>query len=1148
MLDLKSPPEDWGNDDNTTIRKTLKHKAVSKLKKMASTTKRGDSKAGGGSKAEASKEQEQRADELAARVAELESNLARQTAVEDELRAQLEAAKTSNDNRGGDSPKSSDRGRSVPSGSRRSSSKGEGRGVSSDGGHRRKDPPENFNDSEAVVVRGKPTLPPPASKRPSFDFIAAELDQDIDEHHQEKRNKKSASKRSMGNRSRSSRKSSHKKSSSKRRSKQHPKLDGEGNKIPSGSSRDRSKPRSDRSGSKPRDRSKPRQDRERSTPPRDRSKPRDGDRDRSKPRERSKKNPPTREKSKTRFKLDENGHVVAATASSPKGDENKRTGRGEGRKQPSLKRPTDRKKTIANHAKANREAEKKRRISKDWQSCPATYWNHESMTSEASNNIVCEPGLKVELKGKLGLKGGTTSVHAQRFDNIYAAPQEMISNFVAPVYEKTDEDVEFLLDALADNFVFNTLDETELETLVNAFETFEVDEGEAVVMQGETGGHFYILRTGTLAFVVDGNEVGRAAPGNSFGELALLYNAPRAATCLAVDGEAGLWRVDQVTFRKLVAAHTIQNDNMTKDVLRKVPFLSDLDDEFIHRIGEALTTVYYDAGEQIFERGSEGSVFYVIRQGEVEYEHTGRGTKVLGPGNYFGEQAIVKNQPRKANATAVKDTIALALSREVFEKVLGPLPEVIARSNDRRLLRSIPIFANSDIENFEIEIMAALIEEVAYPSEDELLAEGEYVDAPALFLVRSGVLEAYTADGDSRILKSGTFFGEDTLMPDEDQKYGGKGGMKRSSETVEVLDDCVLGKLTLANIDSVILDLGRMGNRRLKGKDMLDRSINIFELRRHTLLGAGTFGQVWLASDRNTGKAYALKVQIKRELIDRHQAKGAVRERQVMSKIDNPFVIKLINTAQDQQSIFMLLNLIQGGELFNVMHSLERDCIPEKETKFYAAGILEGLSYMHRRRIIYRDLKPENVLIDDKGYTVIVDLGFAKVVNDKTYTLCGTPLYLAPEVILNRGHDKGADYWSLACLIYEMILGQTPFYVHNIDQITLFKRIVFGRHRYPPQSFSAEAQDLISGMLASKSTQRLGCLAHAERDIKDHPFFGDINFGKLSKRMIKAPWVPVLRDPLDASCFESWDHLDDKETRGTFKPLGKNEHDIFHEF
>jgi CRP-like cAMP-binding protein len=629
--------------------------------------------------------------------------------------------------------------------------------------------------------------------------------------------------------------------------------------------------------------------------------------------------------------------------------------------------------------------------------------NSNATTNSSSNNA--EPTTAIISQRQLLSLGKKKSKNAvQRYDNIYAIHQSMVGSFIAPVYEKTDDEVEFLLDALSDNFVFNTLDEVELETLVNAFEFVQYTPQTTIIHQGEYGGYFYILSYGTVAFMVNGIEVGRASCGNSFGELALLYNAPRAATCIVVSddtndssnntnngGGAGLWRVDQVTFRKLLAAHTIQNDNQTKVVLRKVPFLSDLDDEFIHRIADALTTVYYDAGDTIFSRGSEGSVFYVIREGKVQYEHYKRGIKTLRPGDYFGEQAIVKNEVRRATATAMKDTIALALSRDIFERVLGPLSDVIQRSNDRRLLRNVPLFANSDIQSFEIELMGALIDDIKYPAEKEIFSEGDYVDVPALYLVRSGVLEAYTDAGESRILKTGMYFGEDTLLPDKDLKYGGKGGLKQSAETVEVLEDCVLGKLTLANIDSVILDLSRMGGGK-RGRDTLQRSIDITKLIRHTLLGAGTFGQVWLTSDKKTGNAYALKVQIKRELIDHKQAEGVCRELDVMRKIDHPFIIKLVNTSQDEQSVFMLLNLVQGGELFNIMHNDDRDCIPENEVQFYAAGILEALAYMHRRRIIYRDLKPENVLIDDLGYTVIVDLGFAKVVSDKTYTLCGTPL------------------------------------------------------------------------------------------------------------------------------------------------------------
>ena len=198
------------------------------------------------------------------------------------------------------------------------------------------------------------------------------------------------------------------------------------------------------------------------------------------------------------------------------------------------------------------------------------------------------------------------------------------------------EDVEFLLDALADNFVFDTLDESELETLVEAFENYECGKGEIIVEQGETEGHFYILQSGKVALVADGKEVGRVVPGNSFGELVLQHNAPLAATCTGAVGGAGLWRVDQVTFRKLLAAHTIQNDNQTKDVLRKVPFPSSTTSSSAAspmRSPPCTAT----SGEQIFERGSEGSVFHVIREGKAECTSTGNaGSRTSGRGTTLG--------------------------------------------------------------------------------------------------------------------------------------------------------------------------------------------------------------------------------------------------------------------------------------------------------------------------------------------------------------------------------------------------------------------------------------------------------------------------------------------------------------------------------
>jgi len=171
-------------------------------------------------------------------------------------------------------------------------------------------------------------------------------------------------------------------------------------------------------------------------------------------------------------------------------------------------------------------------------------------------------------------------------------------------------------------------------------------------------------------------------------------------------------------------------------------------------------------------------------------------------------------------------------------------------------------------------------------------------------------------------------------------------------------------------------------------------------------------------------------------------------------------------------------------------------------------------------------------------------------VKEKTYTLCGTPLYIAPEVVLNRGHDKGADHWSLGVMIFEMISGYTPFYKDGMDQISLFRAIVKGNFKYPrtrKSLFSEKSKDLINRMLVIDPTQRLGSLARGEKDIYRSAWFEEINFDKLKRKEIPAPWIPKIKDPLDTSNFENWDHLDNKE-KAKDPPISRKDDDIFKTF
>eukprot|EP00549_Striatella_unipunctata_P008332 CAMPEP_0118682716 /NCGR_PEP_ID=MMETSP0800-20121206/5632_1 /TAXON_ID=210618 ORGANISM="Striatella unipunctata, Strain CCMP2910" /NCGR_SAMPLE_ID=MMETSP0800 /ASSEMBLY_ACC=CAM_ASM_000638 /LENGTH=474 /DNA_ID=CAMNT_0006579121 /DNA_START=60 /DNA_END=1484 /DNA_ORIENTATION=- len=472
------------------------------------------------------------------------------------------------------------------------------------------------------------------------------------------------------------------------------------------------------------------------------------------------------------------------------------------------------------------------------------------------------------------------------------------------------------------------------------------------------------------------------------------------------------------------------------------------------------------------------------------------------------------------------DGIALCLTAEQFNRMLGPLGKMVLRSQDKHRMLGVPTIAQAKLSPVF-----------------RLANKGENIKA-GLYILREGKV-AIERDGDTKILSPGSYFGEDTLV----SKPHGPQTLAISKSTITLAEDSILSLLPLKAISTVI-NPARLAKRSAAEKSKASTEILFQDVKKLKILGAGTFGQVWLVSNRKSKEAVplALKIQSKRELINHHQVKGVMRERKIMGMLDHPFIIKLHQTFQDDKFLYLLMDMIQGGELFTVIHSFTKDGVKESQAQFYAAGVLEALAYFHSRHIVYRDLKPENVLIDRHGYPVLIDLGFAKVVMDKTYTLCGTPLYLAPEVILSRGHNKAADYWSWAVMVYEMISGVTPFLEERMDQITLFKRITRGKFYFPQGNImSSEVKELISRILIINPSERLGSFARGAQDIKDHHWFNNLDFKKLLKRELRGPWIPKIKNALDVSNFDSWDHLPDK-TKESGKKVSPAEQQLFDGF
>lgn len=733
-------------------------------------------------------------------------------------------------------------------------------------------------------------------------------------------------------------------------------------------------------------------------------------------------------------------------------------------------------------------------------------------------------------------------VRPKRKENVFAQPIDFSEEFVTPHYPKSEESINFIDSSLADNFIFASLTPQERRSLIDAMMNENVAAGTIIIQQGDIGDYFYVVAEGHVSFTVDGNHVGACSRGASFGELALLYNCPRAATCIA-QTECNMWKVDQKTFRFMLANNTANQQNDIHAILRKVPFLTELDNRVLTKISDALTTVTFPEGERIINKGDVGEVFYILREGNVKVHDIGFGDsryvdQVLGPGDWFGERALLTGEPRAANCSAMTYCSTLCLSRDTFEKTLGPLQELIDHAMKKRVLQGVPIFALSQFQPYEMVRLADLLTEVDFPKGEKLAEEGQPIKQN-LYIIRKGRVTVSNDNGMISTLTQGDYFGENTLAVDEGRV---------SHQTITVEEDSTCGVLTKPAIESVIGTVARLGKALPPQPPKLDRSIKLKDLVKFRILGVGTFGKVWLVSHKRTGKPYALKMLSKREIIGHHQVEGVIREKNIMSSVDHPCVVNLIATFQDERSLYMLIELVQGGELFSVIHTETRDGIPNANSRFYAACILESLSHLHHRHISYRDLKPENILIDGLGYCVLVDLGFAKIVMDKTYTLCGTPEYLAPEIILSKGHDKGVDYWAFGVLIYEMLAGRSPFYSYGTDQVSLFKRIVQVKYSFPPGGVVNEvAQDLIQRLIVRRQANRLGCLARGEMDIRDHSWFAIIDVDKLLNKKIPAPWIPQIKDPLDASHFDSYRHVEN-EPPSTKSHLSSHQQELFKDF
>jgi len=288
------------------------------------------------------------------------------------------------------------------------------------------------------------------------------------------------------------------------------------------------------------------------------------------------------------------------------------------------------------------------------------------------------------------------------------------------------------------------------------------------------------------------------------------------------------------------------------------------------------------------------------------------------------------------------------------------------------------------------------------------------------------------------------------------------------------------------------------------------------------VIGKGSFGKVMLVRKRqgaDKDRIYAMKVLHKDNVAKRNQVEHTKTERSVLGMVSHPFIVRLRYAFQTKKKLYFVMDYCSGGELFYHLQRAGR--FSENRTKFYAAEIVLALEHLHSLGVVYRDLKPENVMLDSEGHIVITDFGLSKEGiedNSSAHSFCGTPEYLAPEILTRSGHGRAADWWSLGALVYEMLTGMPPFYSRSRER--LFVKILKSTLRLP-RFFSPEAQSFIGSLLDRNSATRLGSTGDAD-EVKSHPFFAGVDWQALSSRSLTPPFKPPEpADVADTRNFEN---------------------------
>ncbi|XP_037634372.1 cGMP-dependent protein kinase 1 isoform X1 [Sebastes umbrosus] len=587
--------------------------------------------------------------------------------------------------------------------------------------------------------------------------------------------------------------------------------------------------------------------------------------------------------------------------------------------------------------------------------------------------------------------------------------------------------------------------------------------------------------------------------------------------------------------QRLIHASFLKND-----------LLKNLDEGEITAITACMYPTTINQGCYVIQEGATGAQAYVLEEGQLDLTKDGLKLLSIEPEDMFGELALLYNCTHTYSVSAQTDSKLWVIDRKSYQTILLQ-SGLNSLSQSMELLSSVPFLQS--LPEDAIMKMSDLMEETHYTEGDYIIRQGATGDT--FYIIRRGqvkVTERKPGDEEQVVLSKLSerqWFGEKALW----------------GEDVRTVDVIAAGEVTCLVIDretfkdiigGLVFDCSHELQQSHESKIESDRDPDLFssstlsDFQIICPLAVGEFGHVDLVQLKSDIKSlYAMRVLKKKLIVNSGQREHILREGRILMEAHCPFIARCLffssyldyiimcssslltcvyicierrlhKTFRDAECLYILTEACLGGDLCGLLK--DKGCLDECSSKFYTACVVEALTFLHCRGVIYRDVKPENVVLDELGYAKLIGSRCLKKVEvgKKTWTFCGTPGYTAPEIILNKGHSISADFWSLGVFVFELLSGGLPFSdSHPIDILTATVRGIDQTDF--PKTISKSASSLIKKLCRSNPSERLGSQRNGAKDIQKHKWFEGFNWDGLCKGTLNPPVIPKVKDTLDSS-------------------------------